>query len=135
MVTLHILALCVTFALVLYADEQALQYVRGRIEMFQARTAGFLHYAVALGLASIMITGGLMYARSPQYYLSDPTFIVKMVAVAALIVNSAFIERFSTLAAAVAFTDLSPSERRAFFVSGGVSMFGWGTALLCGLLL
>lgn len=135
MVTLHILALCVTLAFVLYADAQALQYARGRIEMFNARTVGLLHYAVASGLAAIMITGGLMYARAPQFYLSDPTFIVKMIAVAALIVNSAFIERFSILAAAVPFTDLSFSERRAFFVSGGASMLGWATALACGLLI
>lgn len=133
--TLHVIAICITLALVAYADEQALLWVLGRKARLSAGVVRFLHYAVALGLGAIILTGALLFLPDADYYLADPTFLIKMGAIAALIINTYFIDRFSAIAVTRSFNELSHGQRLALLLSGGVSVLGWLTALACGLLL
>lgn len=134
MKTLHVLFIILTLLVVAYADEQALRYLFGKKQL-NTHSLRVVHYLVAIGLALTIITGGFLYLRAPSFYLSDTTFIVKMVAVAALIINSAFLDRFSTDAEQRPWTALTPGEKRLLLTSGAVSVLGWATAGICGLLL
>jgi TRAP-type C4-dicarboxylate transport system permease large subunit len=135
LIILHIIAIITTGLFVLYADEEALQYVLGKKQTLNKKVTQFLHYAVALGLAVIIITGGLLYSENAQRYLSDPTFVIKMIALAALIINSYFLEKLSVRATQQSFASQSKSTQKVFFISGSVSLVGWVTAVACGLLL
>lgn len=132
---LHVIAVSLTLLFVLFADEEAFRYLIGARKTLRASRARFLHDAVAFGLASTIITGGLLYARSANFYLTDPAFIIKMVAIAALILNSLFLDRFSSIATRLPFSSLSRSQKAALLASGAVSVLGWLTALVCGFLL
>ncbi|HVX91409.1 MAG TPA: hypothetical protein VHC20_07410 [Candidatus Paceibacterota bacterium] len=134
MKTLHVVFIILTLLVVAYADEQALRYLFGKKQL-NTNSLRVVHYLVASGLALTIITGGFLYLRAPALYLSDTTFIVKMVAVAALIINSAFLDRFSTDAATRTWDALSAGEKRMLLASGAVSILGWATAGICGLLL
>lgn len=133
--TLHITAVILTGLLVLYADEQALMWMLGRQQVLAADRIKFLHNAIAIGLGLLIVTGALMYAQAAASYLSSPTFVVKMVAVGALILNAGAITTLSSIATTRSFTSLSLRERMPLFISGAVSATGWITAIVCGLLL
>jgi hypothetical protein len=134
MKSLHVIFIIATLIVVAYADEEALQYMLGK-KRLTLDTVRALHYLVAFGLAGTIVTGGLLYLRAPSAYLDNPTFIAKMVAVAALIVNSAFLDRFSVDAVTRPWTSLAPREKRMLLISGGVSVLGWATAGVCGLMM
>lgn len=133
--TVHLGVVFATIFAVLYSDEQAFLWLLGKKERLSAETVRFLHAVVSMGLGLLIITGGLLYMRAPEAYLSNPTFLVKMAAVAALIINTYVIERLSPLAISRSYASLSDTERRTLFVSGAVSVAGWSTAILCGYLL
>lgn len=132
---LHVTAVCATGALVLYADEQALLWILGKKRVMQRATVHFLHNAVAIGLAAIILTGAVLFLRAPAYYLAQPAFIAKMIAVGALIINTYFIDRLSGIALTRPFSHVSSGERVSLFLSGTVSVAGWVTALIGGLVL
>jgi|GEM_PF-835219 branched-subunit amino acid transport protein len=131
----HIAAICLTGALVLYADEQGLAWMLGKKDRLNQNVVHFMHYAVAVGLAAIIVTGAFLLLPRAALYLGNPDFIVKMIAVAVLIINTYFIDRFSEVATRQAFRDVSHTERMPLFISGVVSVLGWATALIGGLLL
>ena len=135
MLALHVTCVTITLVLVFFADEQAISYLWGRKETLSPCVVTFLHYAVAAGLGGLILTGGFLYAQDPGFYWSEPAFIAKMIAVTALIINGAFLERFSFDATRRSFTALAKREQWLFYVSGAVSALGWLTALICGLLL
>lgn len=132
---IHLVIALSTGLIVLYADEQALAWFLGKRELFDPKTTTFLHRAITTGLAALLITGGLLYARAPAAFLSSPLFIVKMVMVFALICNTYFIARFSRIAISHPYAALSGSDRLMLLASGGVSLVGWATAFVSGLLL
>lgn len=132
---IHLIIAIITGLTVLYADEQAAVWVLGKRKLFHPETMKFLNRAVTLGLTLLLITGGLLYAKSAPAYLSLPVFDVKMVAVFALIINTYAIHRLSQVAITRSFGSLSPRERLPLYVSGAVSFLGWAIAFICGLLI
>lgn len=132
---LHIAFIIGTLLLVLYTDEQALMWMLGKKRVLNEKSVRLLHHAIATGLALLLITGGLLYSSAAISYLSNPTFIAKMVAIAALIINTYFIGKFSPLATMHSFKELTRSQRLPLFISGAVSVVGWVGAVVSGLLL
>lgn len=132
---LHFVVVLATISGVFFSDSLALLWVLGKKERLDAPMIETAHTVVTSGLALIILTGGLLYARAPDAYLTDTTFIVKMGAVAALIVNTYFIGRFAPLAIDGPFARLRTEVRAKLFISGGVSVAGWATAAFCGYLL
>lgn len=132
LITLHLSIVIATLLVVLYSDEQALMWVLGKKETLSAQSVHLLHNIVTIGLGLIIITGGLLYIQAPAAYLSDTTFLVKMAAVAALIVNTYVIDRLSPIALSRSYASLSKAERIPLLISGAVSVAGWITALVCG---
>lgn len=133
--TLHLSIVIALGLLVLYSDEQALLWVLGKKPILNGARIMILHRTISVGLAALLITGGLLYIQAVPAYLSNSTFIIKMTAIAALILNTYFIEKFSHVATTKTFASLKTSERIPLFISGVVSALGWITAITCGWIL
>jgi len=135
MIILHILSIFVTGLAVLYSDEQGLLWILGKKETLDPGRIEKLHVVVSVGLALIILTGGLLALPSLSYYLHNTIFLVKMGFVGALIVNGFFIGSVATLSTTHTFASLTHRQRISLFVSGAVSVCSWGAALLAGFLL
>ncbi len=131
----HILFVIATGVTVLYSDEQALAWFLGKKALLHPKLVQTLHIIVTFGLAGVIITGGMLFLRSSDYYLHDTAFLIKMAFVAALVVNGYFIDTLSAIPTGRTFSSLSHRERLPLYVSGAISFAGWGGALLCGLVL
>jgi hypothetical protein len=131
--TVHLIIASTTGLLVLYSDHEAYKWFSGKVDTMLANRIKVIHRTVSFGLALLLITGGLLYAQAAPAYLSLPVFIVKMSMVLALIVNSYFIERLSTVACERNFKSLSHPERIPLLVCGAISLACWATAFICGL--
>jgi len=128
----HLTVVFATIAAVLYSDEQAFLWLVGKKERLSARLVRLLHAGVSFGLALLILTGGLLYIKAPQAYLSNTTFLIKMTAIAALIINTYAIERLSSFATTRPYASLTRDEHLPLFISGIVSVLGWSIAILCG---
>jgi hypothetical protein len=135
MLTIHLAIAICTGALVLYSDEQAFLWLRGKVDVMIPKRVKVLHHVVSAGLALLMLTGGYMYAQAADAYLSFPAFAVKMLLILALIINSYFIDRLSTVACERSFRSLSHPERIPLFITGVVSFACWAGAFICGLII
>ena len=135
MATIHLIIVIATGLLVLYSDEQAAAWVLGKKSTLPAARIAFLHKAITIGLTLLLLTGGYLYLRGVEAYLTLTPFVVKMVAVAALIINTWAIDRLGHVATVREFASLSHRERVPLFISGAVSFAGWVTAIICGLII
>lgn len=134
MTTIHVLLIIVTGLTVLYSDEQGLEWFRGKQKTLNKKKIDVLHVIVSLGLAGIILTGGLMLINEPGF-LQSTDFLVKMAFVTALTINGLLIGSSTEIAAQKEFRDVSSSQKRLLLISGGVSVAGWIGAIICGLLL
>jgi len=132
---LHVPVLLVTLVLILWSDSLAVAWMKGKKEVIPGRLLHRLHYGVLIGLAGMVLTGTALAYDRIDFLLQDNTFYVKMMFVAALVVNSFFIGAYSKVALSRRYADLSFPERIPLFVTGGVSVIGWVGAIACGLLL
>lgn len=135
MLTVHLIIVIATVAVVLYSDEQALLWFLGKKQRLEKRSVDRLHMIVTWGLGLIILTGGYLYSRAPLAFLTSSVFLVKMAAVIALILNTYVIGRLSAVATSRSYASLSFKERVPLFISGGISVLGWVTALICGYIL
>lgn len=135
MVALHVLSIFFTGLIVLYSDEQGLMWILGKKKTLEKKKVDVLHTLVSIGLPLIILTGGLLMLRAPEYYFANPVFIVKMLFVFVLIVNGLFIGSLTRIAVTQSFASLPFARRLPLLISGGASVLGWGGALLAGFLL
>jgi hypothetical protein len=133
--TIHLCIAIATGLLVLYSDEQAFQWLRGKVETMTTMRVRIIHHLVTAGLALLLLTGGYLYAQAAPVYWMLPVFVVKMTLILALIVNSYFIERLSAVAIERNFASLSHPERLPLFIAGAISFACWATVFICGLIL
>lgn len=131
----HVLTILFAGAVVFYSDEQGFMYLRGRRTLLSAKKVEWLHALVGLALALLILTGGLLFMRAPNFYLANTAFLVKMGFVFALLVNGFFIDRLSKIASQKSWAELSKRERIPLLVSGAISGVCWLGAFACGLLL
>lgn len=124
-----------TILTVLYSDEQGLMWVLGKRELLDPKRVELLHHMVSVGLAGILLTGGLLFIPQASYLLTQTTFLVKMGFVLALVINGFLIGAVSETATHTPFKALSKGQRTRLIASGLVSGAGWAGAFLCGLLL
>lgn len=131
----HVIAVLGSLGFVLYADYHGGRWFRGTVATLPARTVERMHAGVSVGLAALLLTGGLMFIDRSAYLLSQPAFLTKMGFVAALVINGFFIGRISGLATAGPFADLPAGKKRQVVLSGAVSAIGWVAATALGLIL
>lgn len=129
---IHELILFMTLAVVAFADLQGLRWVLGFVPTLSARIVRVLHFVVYLGLGGMVMTGLTMFSQDSEYLLSNPIFLVKMVFVTALVVNSFLIGSHIKVASEKPFASLSSGEKTKLVVSGIVSGMCWVGAMLLG---
>jgi hypothetical protein len=129
---IHSFILFMTLAVVVFADLQGLRWVLGWVPTLSARVVRFLHLVVYLGLGGMIATGLSMFVRDSEYLLSNPIFLVKMMFVSALVINSFLIGAHIKVASEKPFAGLSRREKTKLIVSGAVSGLCWVGAMLLG---
>jgi len=122
--TLHLIVLSITAIFILIADHDGFNYMRGKVATLSAKRVKFLHYAVWIGLVCMILTGTLLL-RDETDVLEEPAFYVKMLMVAALLVNGFFIGSLSKLSTLHPFTSLSKKQKNTLLISGAVSGLCW----------
>jgi hypothetical protein len=107
----------------------------GLMRALPPRRTHLLHFGVWAGMCIIILAGMTMFLYSSSYYLSLPAFRIKMLFVAALLVNSFFIHTHLKISHNAAFADLPTRKKRELVLSGAVSALSWAGAFICGQLL
>jgi len=128
-VSIHVTTIFVLVPLILYTDYLGTLWVRGIRETLPARTLTLLHRLVLMGLAVMLVTGGILFRDLSAYLLTVPAFYIKMSFVAALIINSFFIGTLMHVAAERSFASLPKRERLPLYISGLVSGVSWVGAI------
>ncbi len=127
---LHLLVLALTAVVIVFADHEGWQYVRGKKAVLSTARVQWLHRAVWVGLLGMIMTGIGLTTEEPEVF-EEPMFYVKMVMVLALIINGVAISFLSKVATTTPFASLTTKQRVPLFISGAVSVGCWiGAALL-----
>lgn len=132
---IHIGFLCLAGLGILIADHAAFQWLTHKRDVVGKRELFVSHWIVSLGLAGLVLSGLYLFWPMRDYLMAQPLFWLKMAFVAALIVNSFFIEYLMHTASHTPWHRLSIGERVPFIVSGGISTLSWLGAFLAALML
>lgn len=133
--TLHVGILILAGGVILFADHDALGYLRGKTPLLDKRRTMAFHHAVWVLLAGMIATGALMAYPQWSDLWAEPLFRLKLCFVGILLINSFAITALMPVAFTTPFADL-PSRRKAMlFVSGAASGLGWLGAIAIGLYL
>jgi uncharacterized membrane protein len=133
MILLHVGSILLTLICVLYADEQGLEYLRGKQKTLSPVRVRMLHRIVATGLVLTIVTGALMVYQDPSYYFAQATYWVKMCFVLVLVVNAFVIGYLSRFAVVTPFLELTRRQQVALLASGSVSVVSWLATIALGL--
>ncbi len=132
---IHIACLCVAGLGILIADHAAFEWLTHKRDVVGKRELFASHWIVSLGLAGLVLSGLYLFWPMRDYLLLQPLFWLKMAFVAALIVNSFFIEYLMHTASHTAWRHLSIRQRAPYIISGGASTLSWLGALFVALVL
>ncbi len=128
---LHLLSLAFVAVVIIIADHDGYLYMRGKKAVLDATKVKRLHQLAWVGLGAMIVSGVGLIAKDPDV-LADSGFVVKMLMVAALIVNGVVIGQLSKVASVTPFVSLSTKQKLALLASGGVSISCWIGATLIG---
>lgn len=126
----HIGSLCLAGLGIVVADHAAFQWLTHKRDVVTKRELTFSHWTVATGLSGLVLSGLFLFWPMRDYLLTQPLFWLKMAFVAALIVNSFFIEYLMHTASHTPWRKLSFGERAPFILSGAISTLSWLGAFL-----
>ncbi|MFM2339428.1 MAG: hypothetical protein RLZZ360_64 [Candidatus Parcubacteria bacterium] len=127
----HLASLAIVALVIIIADHDGYLYMRGKKAVLNATKVKRLHQLAWVGLAGMIVTG-IMLVRQNPLVLEEPTFAVKMLMVAALLVNGFVIGRLSALSTTTPFTSLTKGQKLSLLVSGAVSVSCWLGAAFIG---
>jgi hypothetical protein len=127
MVTLHLIFLAFSALIVIIADEQAVSWVFGRAAVLPRRRLVLLHHLTWVGLGGLIVSGVILLLPMLSYALSLPLFQIKLLLVAALVLNAVLIGRLMPIATELPFAQVSTQQRIQLFVSGVISSASWIT--------
>lgn len=133
--TVHVIILILTIGAVLFADHEALDYVRGKKPLLSRKRLELFHWLVWLGLGGMIVTGMFLFIPRRDYLLGDPTFYIKMAFVGFLVVNATIIGKLMHIATQKGYKELSTKERNTLVASGLISFSSWTAAVILGLLI
>jgi hypothetical protein len=129
---LHLLTLTITAFGIFKADHQAFLWLRGKTLTLNLVQLKRYHHWVGTGLTVMILTGfGLFYPNRAVLLNGNKFFLIKMMAVALLVINSFIIGRFMNVAATKPYANLTFSEKLPLMLSGAISFGCWvGAAML-----
>ncbi len=126
---IHVGSVAIAIGAVLYADKIGFAWIRGSVATTNPQVVNWLHRTVSVALCCIVVSGLMLAWPAREYLLSQPLFLLKMLFVAGLVVNSFFIGKLKDISIHQPFSSVPESERRALFVSGAVSTVCWFGAI------
>lgn len=135
MLTLHVLSVIFSFCVVIFSDKVGFSWIRGKKQTLEHKTVRMLHILTWVGLLALIITGVILFWPFKNYLLHQPLFIIKMLFVAALVVNAFLIGKLMHVATEKPFQSLTFSEITPLVLSGTISIFSWFGALIIALVL
>ncbi len=128
--SLHLVSLAFSFIVIAVADHDGWRYFRGKTATLQPSRVSRLHTLAWVGLGGMIISGIFLLLEEPDSF-QEPLFFVKMLMVAALVVNGMFIGRVMQVATTTPFAQLTGKQRWPLLGSGAVSVGCWvGAAVL-----
>lgn len=133
MLTVHLIMLVCTVAVILYTDHLGFQYFRGIQRTLNPALVFRLHYVVWAGLLGMIATGAYMAYPAIDVLLAQPLFIAKMVFVLLLIINATAIGFLISVATRVPYSELTLVQKAPLLLSGAVSSLSWAGAVLVAL--
>ena len=131
----HIASIFCAVGVILAADHEAFNWMRGKKQTLSAAHMKLLHYAMWAVLLALIITGTLLFLPMYDYLLSKPLFVIKLLFVAILVVNAILIGNLMHVAVAQPFASLSQNQKLELFMSGAISVFSWVSVIAIGLYL
>jgi hypothetical protein len=132
---IHIASLCLAGIGIFFADKAAFAWLMGKRETVEHKAVLVAHWIVTTGLVCLILTGLYMFWPLRDYLVGQPLFWLKMLFVAALVINSFFIEHLMDAAVRQSFKSLSWRQKLPLVVSGGVSTLSWLGAGIVALIL
>ncbi len=135
LLNLHIVSIFFAGAVLLFADHDAFDWVRGKKQTLSRARMLTLHYLMWAALLSLITTGTLLLLPRASYLLAQPLFIIKLLFVAILVLNAILIGNLMHVAPKRSFSTLMLEEKLELLASGAISSFGWVSALAIGLYL
>lgn len=131
---LHLASLSAAVCGILYADRAGLQWMRGSRRTLEPQTLRVLHAVMSLTLCALILTGLYLFWPVRQYLLHQPRFLLKLLFIACLVLNSLVIDRLMGVAATLPYAELSGKGKAVLGVSGAVSALCWAGAALMAVL-
>lgn len=122
---IHLGTLALVIPLIIISDYQALLWKMGKKETLNPKIIKTVHNLTGIALATMVLSGIAMSLRIFPYLLGEPAFIIKMVFVLALIVNSFFIGKLMHITFERSYVSLSMKEKTPLFIAGAVSGISW----------
>jgi hypothetical protein len=130
----HLLALAVAACGVVIADKIGFSWIRGKVRTLSPRTLHILHETLSYSLAALILSGLYLFWPMREYLLQQNLFLLKMLFVAVLVINSVVIDRLMLVATKVPFTAISGKGKVVLFISGAISFACWAGAALAALI-
>ncbi|MDB5225189.1 MAG: hypothetical protein JWL87_141 [Candidatus Adlerbacteria bacterium] len=128
---IHIAGLALAALGMLYADSQALAWLRGKKDVLLHQHILRAHHVVSVALSLIILTGLILFWPMRDYLLGQPLFWMKMAFVGALVINAFVIEKLMHLPTRGSFASLTKKQKIPLMLSGAVSAASWvGAAIL-----
>ena len=136
LLSVHLAILSVTLVGIILADHDGYLWIRGKKATLNRGRIALYHRWVGVGLLGMIISGLFLFWPMREYLLTqNPKFVMKMMFVVMLVINSFAIGSLSRTATEKAFSSLTPREKAPFLVSGALSGLCWIGAILLGFLL
>jgi hypothetical protein len=129
----HLLALAVAACGVLAADKVGFSWIRGKVRTLSPRTLHILHETLSYALAALIVSGLYLFWPMRDYLLHQNLFLLKMLFVGVLVINSVVIDRLMLVATKVPFAMISPKGKVVLFLSGAFSFACWAGAAIAAL--
>lgn len=126
----HVGILILTVAVILFADFQGVQWVRGKKEVLSKGLMDGLHTIVTIGLSGMLLTGIILFWPLREYSLTEKAFFLKLFFIFILICNSFAIEHHAHLATTTTYKNIPNHQKIILFLSGGISFIGWIGAII-----
>jgi uncharacterized membrane protein len=124
-VPIHVLGVIFALYVIIRADKYGFSWIRGRVQVLDAKVLHKFHYQAWAALCFMIVTGLTLFYPIREFLLSRPEFYIKMSFVFALIVNGLVIGHLQTVAIKKSFASLQAKEKIPLFISGAVSTISW----------
>ncbi len=131
----HIVSIFLAIGGILWADHTAYHWFTSKKEVLDHRTLRWLHGIVGTALGLLIGSGIILFWPAHNYLLSQPLFLLKMLFVVLLVINSIAIDRLMHRAANFPYRLLPRAQKIPLFISGGVSAFCWVATIVVALIM